>query len=586
MRWRPPGKPSRWYVGGSVRHHPLDRDAGRRPEALGAGIEGERRPETAPDECRAVERGAALLLAYNSPMIRRSLLWLAASAAALTALGVPYLLAYRGQPASHVFSGFLVNPIDGFSYFAKMRQGFDGAWLFQLPYTDNPGPGTFLFVYYLLLGHVERILGADRGLVYHAARLLGASLMFAAAYALFQRALPGDRMRRWAFGLVLFGSGLGWLGAVVGRLTIDLWVPEAIPFFAGYANAHFALASAALIVGLLAVGCDRLSRPTRLAWAVISGIVLALVQPFALITVLAVASVWLLWMRARPADGFAPDAWRERAGVLGSFLLASAPFLVYDAYVTSSIPQLSAWSAQNRTPTPPLVDVLLGLGIPLLLAGYGAWISRADSSAARRLFLVWVGVTLVLVFFPIPLQRRMFLGIFFPLAGLAGVALDRIGSGQARSPRWLAYVLFALCLPTNLVVTAATVGGAARQEPEVVLSADEAEAYRWVRDSIPTGSVVLAGDISGNRLPAFAPVRVMYGHPFETPEAERSLAFVEGLLGSSGAEQDVLEALRERSVEYVFVGDRERDLGPLTWLADLLPVYEQGGVIIYQVPFP
>lgn len=547
----------------------------RPPQGLGAPAYGDIR----------LVRGAALLLAYNSRMIRRSLPWLAASAIALALLAVPYLLADR-QPDGHVFSGFLVNPIDGFSYFAKMRQGFDGAWSFRLPYTDNPGTGSFLFVYYLVLGHVERVFHADRGMIYHAARLLGAGLMFAAAYALLRRVLPEARMRQWAFALILFGSGLGWLGAGWGRLTIDLWVPEAIPFFSGYANAHFALASAALIVALLAIAGAGMSTGARLAWAAATGLLLALVQPFGAITVIAVAVAWLVWMRVRPTQPTAGTRWSMHVLTFGAFLLASVPVLVYDAWVTSVVPQLAAWSAQNRTPTPPLFDVLLGLGIPLVLAAYGAWAWRAGTSASGRLLLTWIGVGLILVFLPLPLQRRMLLGIFFPLAALAGVGLGQMGRGQPRLGQWAAYVLFALCLPTNAVLIAITSGGAARHEPEVVMNVAEAEAYQWARESIPAGSVVLAGAVSGNRLPAFAPVRVIYGHPFETPDAEREKEFVESFFGWSGPAEHALAALRSRSIDYVFVGDRERAQGPLDWLSDLRPVYEQAGVAIYQVPGP
>ncbi len=68
---------------------------------------------------------------------------LALSVGLVLLASVPYLLAYL-VPPEHVFSGFLFNPVDGNSYFAKMRQGLRGGWLFTLPYTAEPGAGVFV----------------------------------------------------------------------------------------------------------------------------------------------------------------------------------------------------------------------------------------------------------------------------------------------------------------------------------------------------------------------------------------------------------------------------------------------------------
>jgi hypothetical protein len=65
---------------------------------------------------------------------------------------LPYLWANAAAGSGHVFAGFLLNPLDGATYLAKMRQGWEGNWLFTLPFTADPGPGSFLFTYYLLLG--------------------------------------------------------------------------------------------------------------------------------------------------------------------------------------------------------------------------------------------------------------------------------------------------------------------------------------------------------------------------------------------------------------------------------------------------
>jgi len=98
--------------------------------------------------------------------------WVAAASVLVAAFAsLPYFLAYGVR--DHVFTGILINPIDGNSYLAKMAEGWRGDWLFTLPYTTDPGPGALIFTYYLFLGHLARWTGASLDLVYHAARAAG-----------------------------------------------------------------------------------------------------------------------------------------------------------------------------------------------------------------------------------------------------------------------------------------------------------------------------------------------------------------------------------------------------------------------------
>jgi hypothetical protein len=172
------------------------------------------------------------------------------------------------------------------------------------------------------------------------------------------------------------------------------------------------------------------------------------------------------------------------------------------------------------------------------------------------------------------------------MAALAGLALEAIGSSKLPGRRWLPYLLFALCLPTNIVVVAATLGGALRQEPELVLTESEWQSYLWAENGLPDGALVLAGDVSGNRLPAFAPVRVIYGHPFETPNAEAELNWVNDIYGSDLPTAEILHRLRDRSIDFVYFGPHERAIGNPRWMEGLTPVYVGADVAIYRVAPP
>jgi len=528
----------------------------------------------------------SLKATYNASM-SRSQSWALAAALSLTAAGcalAPYWLAAGRVGEGATFSGFLINPQDGFSYLAKMRQGAQGAWGFLLPYASAPGEPVLLFVYYLALGHLARLLGLPLLYAYHAARLLGTLLMFLAAYALLELCLQQVRARWAAFVLILFGSGLGWLGLPFGIWGNDLLIPEAIPWFAGMTNAHFPLASAALL-GLIYAVLDRQRPPARRAVLASScSLVLAVVQPFALPAPLLAAAAWGLieiWRERRPGP-FMQVVWgqRDTAVILGAALLTSLPILLYDFWITRVHPALRSWSAQNQTPAPPLPQTLLGFGLPLLLAALALGRSPESRTPGARLLAAWFAAGLFMVYLPFSLQRRMLLGLYFPLAGLAGLGVAWLSERGLRFVPALGLVL-ALGLPSNLVVAAAGVTAAGRMDPGVTIRDDELQSYRWLEAHAPRRALVLAGPVNGSRLPAFADVRVLYGHPFESPEAETAKRLVAALYGGAEVSE---ELLREHQIDYALYGPEERSLGSPAWLDALQPVFRHGEVTLYQVP--
>jgi hypothetical protein len=513
--------------------------------------------------------------------------WIAAGlslAVVLLFTVVPYLLAAQVDAQQGEFGGFLINPIDGYSYIAKMRQGYEGAWLLELPYASEPGEPTLLYTYQVFLGHVARWLNAPLIVVYHAARTLGAVGMYIIGFLFLRHVLPDRRLTWTAFLLILFASGLGWLAEPFGILSIDLWVAEAIPLLAAYTNAHFPLAAAALIGGALTILEPNLRLVWRLVCAAACGIVLGMVFPFGVGTILAVFAIWLLWELLRteaPKRRAWLQAQRQRLFAIAALFTTALPWLVYDFWISQTHPVIWVWTAQNQTPSPPLVNTLLGFGLVLVLAIVGS--RHGLRSETGRLMISWVAVNLVLLYVPFSLQRRLTLGLFFPLAGLAALGLSSLAG---RRLRLLLGLTLVLTIPTNLLVLAAGLWGVRTADPALVISSQEADAFEWLEANAPSDALVLAGADNGNRLPAFTNVRVLYGHPFETPYADAKLQTIAALYTWDDAPEAGLDLLKANGVDWVFYGPRERELGDPTWLQELTLAFERGDVAIYEVSVP
>jgi hypothetical protein len=370
------------------------------------------------------------------------------------------------------------------------------------------------------------------------------------------------------------------LAIPLGLVTPDLWMPEVIPILTAYANAHFPVAAAALLVAAVAVlGGGNERAGVRAALAFTSGAVIGVVLPFAAVSLGGVLFVWLVWERLRG------ESLRGHATAFAALILGAGPWLAYDLWLSRVHPALAVWTAQNLTPSPPPYEFALAYGLVLILALLGAARARPHTSPGGRLVLTWVVVNALLLYAPFGLQRRLSLGLFFPLAALAALGLQSL-SARASTRRLALVAVLVLSLPSTLVLIAGGLGGVWLGQRDVVMTEGEVAAYTWAGDNIPSGALVLADPISGNRLPAFADVRVVYGHPFETPDALAKLDLVESLLAGTMLPTEGRAALEALDVAYVLYVHAPRTLAGPAWLGDLERIYDTDEAVIYRVQGP
>jgi hypothetical protein len=302
--------------------------------------------------------------------------------------------------------------------------------------------------------------------------------------------------------------------------------------------------------------------------------------------VLAGMVVWELldWRAAGSSQARPPArlvAWLWRTGLV---LLGGAPFLVYDFWIARSHPALASWNAQNLTASPPVWDVALALSPALILALPGAWWAVRRQVYSARLLFVWAVLGLVLIYAPFELQRRFMMGIYVPFIGLAGFGLHSLAERASKWARPAPALLLFLSLPTTLLVVLAGFANAQARDPWLYLRRDEARVLEWMDANLPQRTLVLASPESGMFIPAYTAERVIYGHPFETANADTEKEAVMRFFqaGQAGA-QAAADFLVQRKVAYIFYGPRERALGALPEGIDLRPVYTSGDVTLYQV---
>jgi len=526
-------------------------------------------------------------------MSKRESLWVLLWAVVIVGLTcLPYLAAWQLAPAGTQYTGLLINHFDGESYYAKMQQGARGDWLFHLAFTPEPHDGVLVYTFYLALGHLAAVLNLPIPLAYHLARAAAGLFFLWVAYRFISRFFENVRTRRAAFLLMGVSAGFGWLLAPFGLTTADLWVAEGFTFLSIFVNPHFPLAMGLMLLLFLSVlDTPSLASPPqaggtergpillpRLLGSGVLGLLLAVTHPLAVPVVLAVLAVYLgiLAVRSRHLP------W-SRILVAGAATIGVVPAALYDLYVYRTNPALAAWSAQNLTPSLPLWNYALGYGLILLLALVGIRVALRRRKPTDLFLLSWVGSVLVLLYVPFPLQRRFITGLHVPLTLLAVTTLEQVLWPRIRPRRraLLTGTLIGFTALTNVFVPLIAVAGVAQGRSPLVMSHDEAAACAWLGEHTAWTDTVLAPTDLGQFIPAWAGNRVVYGHPFETIDAETKEAEVIHFFSPEATTAERRALLNRYGVRYVLAHHAGMDLDPAA--LGLVPVWSDNNTTVYRV---
>src|SRR5438270_7323997 len=314
-----------------------------------------------PPEGRAIwqERWSA----YGLPLVMGLVL------AVVTA--IPYLYAYAFQPSGHVFMGFFYLGDDAETYLAKMRQGWEGSWAWQNRYTTESSPTAYLFMFWIVLGHIAALINLPLIVVFQLARVAAAFALMAAAWLFITHFVQDRSARRFAFFLCAIGLGMGYVIQAFGHPvifgnptdTLDWRMPELTAFYSVLALPHFAwsgvFAALGIALTLIGVQCGdlRLGALAGLAW-----LGQASIHPQMPILM---GGATLVAMLVRP-----PSRKGWMAGALA--FAVPAPYILYAYFAFVGNPEVQRWTFHSKNALPPEgFSFLFAIAPQLLLALVG-----------------------------------------------------------------------------------------------------------------------------------------------------------------------------------------------------------------------
>lgn len=496
------------------------------------------------------------------------------------------------------FMGAIHNYQDAAAYLSKILQGQHSGILVNFQHTPEPHQAVFLNAVYPLLGQASGLISISTVLIFHIARVGSGLIMCMAIYQMAASIWMRVRTRRLFFVFAIVGGGLGWLFASLTSNIhfADLAMPEAFPFQSMLMNVHFplGLACLALLASIIIMAFrpgaheDPALRNGGVLAAALS-VVLALIYPEAVVIFALVLGLYCisLFIQQKRVVSWA-------LGWLLVVVLPTIPILgLYGAFLTYN-PAMQEWYSQRITPAADPLGLVLGLGIPLIIALPGLYRAlRRFERDGDQFMLIWIIVIVVAIYLPMNFQRRFAAGLMLPIAYFSARSLEDFWFLKIQR-RWR-YRVMATIIPlmffSHVLVLfspiAPVIGGRPEKASGLLLQRDYFTAFQWLAGRTRPTDVILAAPNVGTWLPAWVNARVVYGHPEQTLGAALKKQAVIDWYQAEGSDnctallEGAYSFMGEYKVRYVIVGPQENALGAVGCVANLTRVFVYGSITIY-----
>lgn len=499
----------------------------------------------------------------------------------LLVTSIPVIFGYVITPEGMWFSGIVDNVHDTSQYLSWMNEA--GQRLFtENKLTAEPSRAIFLNLHWWILGRLASLLGISIFLMYQLFRIFAICLLVVSSYLFFSLIFDDQTRRRFAFVLSLLTSGLGWVWIVNKQITGDLNFPLDVhttlgnAFYTMTSSPHLAFSAAMTILVMLVVLWGFLRRSIRISIAAgLLALFLGAGHIYDLVLVWSVLAVFGALVTLR--DGF---SWRVFWSLFGVVLISS-PAALYWGWVSSDPIWKQALSQYDNlgvfTPDPLHLLILLGLTFLVALATFSGVVPLYRQSHKQLFIKCWFGITLLLIYLPLPFQIMLLTGYQIPLAALATIGLfdhilpwlwermpaTRLGrwfSGLKIS--WLLPVLFLLAvLPTNLYLLGWRLVVLNRHEYPIYLYQDDLSAMKWLREETSADEVVLSSFSIGHYLAGVAGNKAFLANAVMTLDFYKKEALVNEFYRGETSDTERQRLVRDYGIHYVYYGEAEKGIG-------------------------
>jgi len=523
---------------------------------------------------------------------------------------LPLVYGWLITPPAKVFTGIhFAMPNDWFVYYSHLEQAAQGRWLFTDLFASEPHQPV-LNTFWLPVGLFGRIFQLAPIITFNLFKIFLTPILYFVAYLFLADLFSEVRQRQIGLLMFSFASGAGIflthyfivypVNVAVGHFhwPMDLWLPEFSSFSTVSSSPHFIAALTLILFIFLLTRLFLKTQKISYSFAAgFSSLLLLSFHPFQTLTIFGVTSIYFVSL-ALINRKIIWAYWRH----LLIMVLFSLPAVIYYFYLfqVDFVWRQKSW--QNFTPTTPLGITLVSYGLLPWLAAAG-WYFLVKNNYFKNInpenkwfFLtVWLVVQSLLIYAPVNWQRRMVMGLNFPLVIFSTIGLFSLNRWLCCRSGKLAQVLFfrrlifsvvgCLLVSSSLFLFAVDLLIYRNQSPLAYVDQSVIAAIQWFK-TIDSDKIIFNADDRGvNLIPAYAGRRVYVGHGVETPDYLAKQQAVTWFFSRNRSEMTEKSFLLKRQISYVFYGPLEKSLGSYDpeSKAYLKKVYANNLVQIYQV---
>ncbi|MBU4579746.1 hypothetical protein KKB43_01890 [Patescibacteria group bacterium] len=481
---------------------------------------------------------------------------------------LPYVYQYKIAPPDKVYIGSYPIIYDKPTYLAEMAQGEEGKWKMINMYTTEPQKPVFLYPLYLALGHIARITQISVENIFLISRFFfGTILLFVVLYFI-RYFTPGENQRKIAYFLALFASGVGWIFRHIQSLDLGA-IPDAAPMVRFSYFPHFSV-SHILFLGTIALFYHSLKTKNGRFFAILAGMLsfmLNFILPFTsiLLYFLIISLLVIFFINGK-------TLLKNKIKNALIFFALSLPSLFFMYYIGTSDPVWTIVEKQNILPSPPLVRIITGYGLPLFFSILGLWALIKKDRLVGLFFSVWIFGVIALSYIPLwvyPMQRRFLETAFYvPLAITASFGIKAIYDYfKKKNVKFLrlkfTFVFSMFAIPfmigsniQNWQIFTYFINETGK--PTYYLPKENIEAMKWLKQNTPNNGIILASFHNSNVIPCFANRMVYAGHGPMTINYAEKLIEVENFYSGKYSPDEAFNFLKNKKISYVFYSETEK----------------------------
>lgn len=484
---------------------------------------------------------------FKSANMRKSAkLWLLYVLIILVLNGYLFILA-AGLSEGGYMGKNIIGDGDYPTYLAKMKIGYDGSWQYLNRYTTEPHEPSFIFLFYILLGHLAAFFDLNLHFTFHAARFILAFFALKVLYDFIGKYREGQGTMT-VFLLAVFLSGT--------YVTALDYTPQYHIFVGIMGYTHYMLTLICLLNFFAAVlDYEKDRRKTHILKAVVTLNILALVHPF--MVVLAGLAVTGKVVLSKTLSRTFP--------LLAAAALGSAPLMLYYFHVFAANPVLAGWREQAVTPHPVYTPLILfGPASLLTYLTILLWArKKIILNDLNKLFAVWLLIAVALSYTDLITSSIQWL--FFaslPASGLAYESVRYIDERSGFAVRCkgrsiavgLLVILLALpsaCMITKVNLLAWHINENRAEYPANIIAPEDMRCFEWLKQNANPNDIIIAAKDTGNLIPFVTNSYTFIGHSHETIDYRNKKKQVDQFLAAMLSEEEARSFLERNKARYV-----------------------------------